>query len=229
MTKKGSEIQNIRFRILGKLSSGLIHEIRNPLAVIKMNLDYLRRSKKIFSREISESLESCSEAADKLLLLADNFSALSRNERQGLNICSLNDAATTAVNVLRTIAGQSGIKINTNLQPNLPPVSFQKDKLLLVILYLLNYLIETVISGTQINLRTYQGKINSKENIFFEIELNAAEHKSHSKKIFEIIKKDESDSVKFCKNLLKEFDARISFSKKHADLYFNIRLNTTNK
>ena len=35
-------IQDNKLHLVGKLTASLIHEIRNPLSVIKLNLDYLK-------------------------------------------------------------------------------------------------------------------------------------------------------------------------------------------
>ena len=35
-------VQENKLILLGKLTAGLVHEIRNPLSAIKLNLDYMK-------------------------------------------------------------------------------------------------------------------------------------------------------------------------------------------
>jgi len=49
------DIQNNKLRILGKLTPSLIHEIRNPLSAIKLNLDLI---KIILELELSDKILS---------------------------------------------------------------------------------------------------------------------------------------------------------------------------
>ena len=56
------QIQNNKLELLGKLTASLIHEIRNPLSAIKLNLDYLKMLESELTAEVNESINDSSEA-----------------------------------------------------------------------------------------------------------------------------------------------------------------------
>ncbi len=68
-----SDILNNKLQLLGKLSASLIHEIRNPLFALKLNLDYLSTLRSQISDDTAESIQSCSEATDRLMFLNSEF------------------------------------------------------------------------------------------------------------------------------------------------------------
>ena len=60
------KVHNNKLQILGKLAASLSHEIKNPLSVLKLNLDYLKLSKEKFDEETNECIDASLEAADMI-------------------------------------------------------------------------------------------------------------------------------------------------------------------
>ncbi|MHB8338948.1 MAG: histidine kinase dimerization/phospho-acceptor domain-containing protein, partial [Ignavibacteriaceae bacterium] len=65
-------IQDNKLQILGKLTASLLHEIRNPLSAIKMNLDYLDMIETELPAEAIESVLVCNNALSRIQYLMDN-------------------------------------------------------------------------------------------------------------------------------------------------------------
>ncbi len=228
-------ILNNKLQILGKLSASLIHEIRNPLSVIKLNLDYLSMIDEKLSDEVAESISACSEATQRLLFLVENFSDFSKKHNLDTEICSINEVTKLAVNIMQVNATRINMYIDTELQSDLPSVYFQKDKLLQVFLNLISNAIEAENKKDTIFVRTYLDETKKGDKIFWEVEDNGKGIKdTQREKIFQDFytskKRGTGLGLSVCRNLLKEFNAEINFkSRPGLGTKFFIQFNPNNK
>jgi two-component system, NtrC family, sensor kinase len=234
-SSKGKDVLNNKLQILGKLSASLIHEIRNPLSVIKLNLDYLSMLDEKMSDEVTESISACSEATERLLFLVENFSDFSKKHNLDTEICSINDVTKLAVNIMQVNATRINMYIDTELQDDLPSIYFQKDKLLQVFINLINNAIEAENKKETIFVRTYLDDTKNGSKIFWEVEDNGKGIKENQRdKIFQDFytskKKGTGLGLSVCKTLLKEYNAEIDFkSKPGLGTKFFIQFNPNNK
>ena len=211
-----SDILNNKLQLLGKLSASLVHEIRNPLFALKLNLDYLSTVRSQISNDAAESIQSCSEATDRLMFLIQNFSDFSKKHSLETELCSINDVTQIAVNIMQTNACRINMYIETELQPNLPSIYFQKDKLLQVFLNLITNAIEAENSRNTIFVRTYMDELQNGKAIYWEVEDNGIGIKEeHKNKVFEDFytskKQGTGLGLSVCKKLLKEFNSELDF------------------
>jgi signal transduction histidine kinase len=79
-----------KLKIFGKLAASLTHEIKNPLSVLKLNLDYLKMSKDNFDQEIIECIDASLEAAEIINQLIHNTLEFSRKNRESFEETALN-------------------------------------------------------------------------------------------------------------------------------------------
>ena len=73
-----AKVHENKLQILGKLAASLTHEIKNPLSVIKLNLDYLKMSSEKYDEETLECIDASLEAADMIDKLIYNTLEFSR-------------------------------------------------------------------------------------------------------------------------------------------------------
>jgi len=230
-----SDILNNKLHLLGKLSASLIHEIRNPLFALKLNLDYLSTLRSHISDDAAESIQSCAEATDRLMFLIQNFSDFSKKHSLETELCSINDVTQIAVNIMQSNACRINMYIETELQPNLPSIYFQKDKLLQVFLNLLSNAIEAENDRNTIFVRSYLDDSDNKKIIYWEVEDNGVGIKEeHKGKIFEDFytskKHGTGLGLSVCKKLLNEFNAEIDFKSTYGQgSKFFIKFNLNDK
>jgi signal transduction histidine kinase len=211
-----TDILNNKLQLLGKLSASLIHEIRNPLFVLKLNLDHLSNLRSHISDDVAESIQSCAEATDRLMFLIHNFSDFSKKHSLETELCSINDVTQIAVNIMQSNACRINMYIETELQQNLPSIYFQKDKLLQVFLNLITNAVEAENARNTIFVRTYMDESENNKVIYWEVEDNGIGIKDVNKsKIFEDFytskKQGTGLGLSVCKKLLNEFGAEIDF------------------
>lgn len=220
-----------KLQILGKLAASLIHEIRNPLSVIKLNVDYLILMRDQLSDETNECIASCKEASDRLLFLVENFSDFSKKHNLSTDVCSINDITQIAVNIMQVNASRLNLYIESELDPSIPSIYFQKDKLLQVFLNLINNAIESNNKTPKIYVRTYYKPSNNGKQIVWEVEDSGMGISEESKgKIFTDFytskKRGTGLGLSVCKSILQEYNASIEFeSTEGVGTKFNVIFN----
>jgi phosphoglycerate-specific signal transduction histidine kinase len=113
-------IHNNKLCILGKLTASLIHEIRNPLSVIKLNLDFLTIVGSDLSAEISESVDSSKDAVERIQKLIDTINDFSRKNPKSESLSALNEITLKAISILKSTINHLNIKMFYELQENIP-------------------------------------------------------------------------------------------------------------
>jgi signal transduction histidine kinase len=125
--------------------------------------------------------------------------------------------------------------IETELEPNLPSIYFQKDKLLQVFLNLITNAIEAENTRNTIFVRSYMDDSDDSKSIYWEVEDNGVGIKDeHKEKIFEDFytskKQGTGLGLSVCKKLLNEFNADIDFKSTYGQgSKFFIKFNLNSK
>ena len=228
-----SDILNNKLQLLGKLSASLVHEIRNPLFALKLNLDYLSTIRSQVSVDVSESIQSCEEATDRLMFLIQNFSDFSKKHSLETELCSINDVTQIAVNIMHSNACKINMYIETELQPDLPSIYFQKDKLLQVFLNLITNAIEAENTQNTIFVRSYMDDSNDEKAIHWEVEdFGIGIKDEYKNKIFDDFytskKQGTGLGLSVCRKLLKEYNAELDFKstyKQGSKFFIKFNLN----
>lgn len=207
------EIFYNRLSILGKLAASLIHEIRSPLSVIKMNLDYLSMNDSNWNEDTIESINSCKEAVNRMSFIVTNFSSFAKKIPKNDELISINDVTLVAVKVAQIEARMQGIKIETDLQSDIPSIKICKDKLLQVFLNLIYNAIESKSKDNLILIRTY---VESNKTLIWEIkDSGVGIEESAKEKIFSEFytnkEKGTGIGLSVCKAILTEYNAKIDF------------------
>lgn len=226
-------ILNNKLQILGKLTASLVHEIRNPLSVIKLNLEYLNMLDSQLNDEIRECLSACSEATYRLLFLIEDFSDFSKRQSHSPDICSINAITQKAVNIMLITASRMNINFDTHLEENLPPIFFNKNKLLQVLLNLITNALESGNSQKVVHIRSYKNTSDQRDYIYWEIEDHGTGIDDSMKdKIFSDFFTSKAAGtglgLSVCRKILEEYNAEISFkSVPSSGSTFILKFNTT--
>ncbi len=214
------DIQNNKLRILGKLTASLIHEIRNPLSAIKLNLDLIKTEENL-SADVLESVEDSLSATDRIEYMVDSLLSFARVVTHGRENISLNKITLNAADLLAVKASRYGVQIKHELDENLIHVYADENKLLQVILNLVTNAIESCVEskGGKIVIRTsyesdeHGGKIN------WIVEDNGIGiSKEDQNRIFEDFYTSKENGtglgLSVCKMLINEQHAEIDFESR---------------
>jgi len=135
-------VQNNKLTILGKLTAGLLHEIRNPLTVIKLNLDYMKMFENELSSEIQESITSSLEAFERINFIISDILDFTRKSSDTKKAISINAITDRTIEIVSITASKRGIKIIKELDESIPSIYANENKLLQVFINLINNAIE---------------------------------------------------------------------------------------
>lgn len=207
------EIFKNRLAILGKLAASLIHEIRSPLSVIKMNLDYLLMNTSGLSDDSVESLDTIKESVNRMNFIVSNFLSFAKRSSCDDELICINDITNIAVRVAQIEARMNGIHIQSDLQPNIPLVKICKDKLLQVFLNLIYNSVEASSKEKVIYIRTF---IKNENDIIWEIKDSGVGIDENSKgKIFTEFYTNKKEGtgigLSICKSILDHYGFKLEF------------------
>jgi len=126
-----------RLAAVGRLSAGIAHEIRNPLASITGSVQVLRSEAELLPEE-DQLLGIVEREADRLGHLVTDFLALTRDERVELLPGRLAGIVRETLALLESKGGLAeGVEIETSLQFD-PVVRFEEDRIRQVLWNLVN-------------------------------------------------------------------------------------------
>jgi len=219
MSMHSDEVQNNKLKLLGKLTAGLLHEIRNPLSAIKLNLDLIKYYEKELPEDVTESINDCWRATERIEDLIENLLQYARKSNNEIELLSLNEVSETTTRLLKLKAIKKNIKLIDELQENLPLIRLNENKLLQVLLNLVTNAIDACDNNGSVCVRTYTATPGDASIVCWQVSDNGTgilEDNKH--KIFEDFYTSKTTGtglgLSVCKSLLEEMNAKIEFESK---------------
>jgi len=121
-------VQSEKLASLGKMAAGIAHEVNNPLTSILLNthlmLEKLKEHDAFF-----ESLSMIADETSRCTNIVKGLLEFSRQEPPQKSFASVNDVITRTVNLLANQASYQNIEIIKHLDPNLPLIEFDTNKI----------------------------------------------------------------------------------------------------
>jgi hypothetical protein len=149
--------------VSGRLAAGLAHEIKNPLAMIRMGVDFLGQDPKVDADEglkaVMATIRDGVERADQMLSHLQTFVA----DELAMARENVNEIAQGAADAIRDAAREKNIQLRTNFLPDLPGVSVDKAKITQVLIHLLKNAIQASPEGGEVKIATNTRKLGSDE------------------------------------------------------------------
>ncbi len=211
------DIQNNKLHLIGKLTASLIHEIRNPLSVIKLNLDLIKMEENL-SDDVLESVTDSLSAANRIEEMVDSLLSFARVVTHGKEHLSLNKITSDSIELLVVKANKYGVKVVTEFNEILPHIYADKNKLLQVFLNLVTNAIESCDenNGGNITIKTFSSEDKGDKKIHWTVTDNGIGiAKDEQEKVFEDFYTSKENGtglgLSVCKMLTTEQDAEIEF------------------
>ena len=203
------KVHNNKLQLLGKLAASLSHEIKNPLSVLKLNLDYLKLSKENFDEETNECIDASLEAADIINQLIYNTLEFSRKNKDPFEDCNINSIIDKSINITKGLANKKNVSFALNLDENLADIKGNETNILQVFINIISNGIEASNVNTVITINSYQnnGKIYAEV-----VDEGIGIKEEHLDKIFdEFFTSKENGTglgLSVCKTILDEHNAK---------------------
>ena len=146
-------IQAEKMQSVGRLAAGVAHEVKNPLAILRMGIDYLSKNLQAPDPEAKLILTDMAEAlrrADTIIMGLLDFSATRALDLMPHDVSALVDQSLALV---RHEIGPA-VKVVRELARDLPPVKLDQNKIKQVFVNLLENAIHAMPSGGMLTVRT---------------------------------------------------------------------------
>jgi len=150
--EKLKELDQLKDTFLSTVS----HELRTPLTSIKSFSEILLTYEE--DRETQkEFLNIIKEESDRLTRLINDFLDLSKIEAGRMQWetaeLSVAEVIKTAINATQALAAQANLEVKVKISPKLPPVMYDKDRLVQVVTNLLSNAIKFTPQGGRIEVK----------------------------------------------------------------------------
>jgi PAS domain S-box-containing protein len=146
-------LQTEKMTLMGHLAAGIAHEVRNPLAAITLNLQYLD-AKCGADKGVAESIRDALEGAKRIESVIENTLGLARVSPPVLQFERLNDLVDKVLGFIAMSSKQKEVTIETHLADDLPPVRADAKQIQQVILNIVQNAIDASPAGGVVTLST---------------------------------------------------------------------------
>ncbi|MFH1191465.1 MAG: ATP-binding protein [Candidatus Omnitrophota bacterium] len=153
-------IQSEKFNSIGRLASGVAHEVKNPLGIIMQSAEYLEGKLLPAEKNAPEALRMILDnikRADNIIRVLLDFSRVSKLEKKPENINSILENSLVLIQHRVTL---ENIKIIRELGKDLPDVLVDQGKLEQVFINIFLNAIQAMPGGGSLFIRTFSVKLN---------------------------------------------------------------------
>ncbi len=155
-------IQAEKMESIGRLASGVAHEVKNPLAMIGMGLELLTRHLSPDDRKAMETIERMKRGIERAKKIVRGLVDYSSDRRLEFVSKDPNELVTDALELIEYQLQQAGIRFEFNAGEDLPPVEVDQTKVEQV---LLNLFINAMHSMEEQGTLTIRTELMNLDNI----------------------------------------------------------------
>ena len=148
-------VQTNKLILLGKLTASLVHEIRNPLSAIKLNLDYMSMAQDDLPEDIREIVGESLDAFEQVNFLIEDILDFTRRPTTKLHQVNLDTITDRCLKIISVSARLKGLTIEKEIETDLPLLNVNKNKLMQIFLNLLNNAVEASSEKGRVIIRAY--------------------------------------------------------------------------
>lgn len=209
-------VQANKLILLGKLTAGLVHEIRNPLSAIKLNLDYMNMAKDDLPNDIREIVGESLDAFDQLSFLIEDVLDFTRKPSAKVHEVDVEHVTDRCLKIISVNARTKGITIDKHVQSELPRINVNKNKMMQVFLNLINNAVEASEEKSKIIVRAFTENEAHKHKLVWQVQDFGCGIKEEDKEkiigeYFTTKSKGNGIGLGVCKMLTEEMNSQLSF------------------
>ncbi len=153
-------VQAAKLESVGRLAAGVAHEVKNPLAIVQLGLDYLEQVVSL-DETSSQVLADMQQALSRADTVVRGLLDFSRERELDLRACVVNDTINDSLQLVRHELTQRNIGVETQLAADLPDRPFDADKLQQVFLNLFMNAMHAMERDGTLSIRTHYGPVTA--------------------------------------------------------------------
>lgn len=136
---------------IGRLSAGVAHEVKNPLAILQMSIDYLK------GEDNDDTIVTILDDMDDAIVRADTVikGLLDFSREKELQVIkgNINEVIKKSLKLIEHEAKQHNIKLSINLSSDVPELDMDKNRLQQVFINLFMNAIQAIGNSGEINVQ----------------------------------------------------------------------------
>ena len=149
-------IQNEKLAALGRLASGIAHQIRNPLEIILMGTEFLGNSLDKGDSRIELSLKKITQAVNRANKIITDFLGFSRTSELKFESIDLASMMDEILELMESKTAVSGIRILRNYPKETMKIAADKNMIQEVFINLLSNALDAMTNGGEIRINIYR-------------------------------------------------------------------------
>lgn len=154
--------------LLGQLSASLVHEIRNPLAAVNLNLQLLQRS--INDKNILTYLNTALQGVERISKIIETTLSFSRISSPQIEKVHINSVILITIELINYLLKEKEVEIGIDFQSDLPTISADIKQIQQILINLLTNAIDSIEGKGKIVLRTFLESMDE-ENQFICVQI----------------------------------------------------------
>ncbi len=156
-------IQAEKMQSIGRLAAGVAHEVKNPLGILRMGVDYLSKNLNASDENVGLILQDMADAiqrADGIILGLLDFAVPHALDAEPED---LNRVIEESLALVRHLAGEAQVRIERRLDSNLPLVRLDRNKIKQVLVNILTNAIHAMPDGGVLTVRSTTRQLDASE------------------------------------------------------------------
>jgi PAS domain S-box-containing protein len=142
---------------LGRLTSGVAHEVKNPLNAMRIHLELLKTRLAAGQPEVRENLDVIALEIQRLDRVVQGFLKFVRPQELRLGPIDVNALLSEVSRLMAPEAAQAGARVALDLAPDLPPVAGDAELLQQACTNLVTNAMQAMPKGGTVTLATRRG------------------------------------------------------------------------
>jgi signal transduction histidine kinase len=149
-------IQTAKLESVGRLAAGVAHEVKNPLAVIQLGVDYLTSTTKdTASRDTVETIQEMADAVKRADTVIKGLLNFSRSEKLAPALADLNPVIEESLVLVRHELTKNHIVLNTEFAGGLPQLELDLNKIKQVFINTFMNAIQAMGANGSLSVKTF--------------------------------------------------------------------------
>ncbi len=154
-------IQAEKMESIGRLASGVAHEVKNPLAMIAMGLEILARRIPEEDDKATETIERMKRGIERAKKIVKGLVDFSSARQLGLQAGDVNGVVREALALTEYQLRKAKVEVVEDLAAELPPVDIDTNKLEQVLVNLVINAMHAMPDGGRLTLRTTEDRLEA--------------------------------------------------------------------
>lgn len=161
-------VQADKMVLLGQLSAGVAHEIRNPLAAINLNLQVLQRKLESDST-CAMYLETAMQGVERISKIIDATLNFARPAMTSPKAENINQIILSSLELVESTFGRKTITVNLSLAESLPLISLDFKQIQQVFINLFTNAADAIRAKGEISIQSYRELLTRRGDQFIVV------------------------------------------------------------